>query len=675
MTNEQIQSTYEHGLALLEAGAYDQAKLIYQKLLCWIPATSAFYGLMATSNAQLGCHGAAALNFGRAALLDPMTEAVQLNFANSLRAMRDDDSARFFYRRTAILNPSCSDAFFGIGLIACDEGKLERARIHLEVSLAIDPSNLVIRLHASQLLAATGRHLEASVACEEILILAPEIFECYLGKGNALYQLGHSEQAYTTYRRALALAPDNASLRTNAGTVLQRMDQYGEAILQHRKAIVLQPDFAIAHFNLGNAEKSLMQMDHAFISFTRAVTLNPHYTDAEMNRGSILYDLKRYEEALKSYDGCIAHGGYSPSIVTNRGLVLVQLGRYSEAMESHNRALDMDPDHFDALFNRSMLKLLTGDYETGWCDFEARFRLPSLRGTLRKILPDPLPTLSDLEGQRVLVYHEQGLGDVLQFCRYVPLLIDHGAHVTLDVQAGLVELLQTLGDAVCVVSGVDLKHQAFDLVIPIMSLPSLFRTQVETIPKSMPYLRALTDPTQGWRARLASHRKPLIGLVWSGGFRIDHPELWSINERRNIRLEQLERLREVNATFVSLQKGEYGVEQHRRLKDACWSGPELLDFTEELDSFADTAALIENLDLVIAVDTSTAHLAGAMDKELWLLNRFDTCWRWFVERDDSPWYPSARLYRQDASRTWETVIARLVNDLKERFGERPLPER
>jgi hypothetical protein len=260
------------------------------------------------------------------------------------------------------------------------------------------------------------------------------------------------------------------------------------------------------------------------------------------------------------------------------------------------------------------------------------------------------------------------LGDTIQFCRYAKHVADLGARVVLEVPRALANLLKNLdGVMQLAVRGEPLPP--FDYYCPLMSLPLALKTTLTNIPAQIPYLRSSTERVQYWNGALGQRTMPRVGLVWSGGFRPNQPELWAVNDRRNIPLAKLAALKHPAIEFYSLQKGQPAESELAKLIANNWDGPDLRDYTSELHDFEETAALIEQLDLVISVDTATAHLAGALGKPVWILNRFDTCWRWLLDRTDSPWYPSAHLYRQERPGDWEGVVQKVRSDL-EQFANR-----
>ena len=297
-----------------------------------------------------------------------------------------------------------------------------------------------------------------------------------------------------------------------------------------------------------------------------------------------------------------------------------------------------------------------GDYASGWELHEWRFRQPAYLRKQRSFSQPQWLGKESLAGKVILLHAEQGLGDTLQFCRYAPLVAAMGAHVLLEVQEPLVRLLQCLPGNITVVSaGTPLGD--FDFHCPLLSLPLAFKTTLHAIPLSEGYLFADPEKAEKWEQRLSHYGSvPRVGLVWSGGFRADQPEVWNVNERRNIPLERIATLNCPGILFVSLQKGNPAEAELRECKGTVWPSDNLVDAAEQLRDFSDTAALIARLDLVISVDTSTAHLAAAMGKPVWLLNRFDTCWRWLEHGTESPWYDAVRLYRQRDFANWDSVL-------------------
>jgi TPR repeat/Glycosyltransferase family 9 (heptosyltransferase) len=334
---------------------------------------------------------------------------------------------------------------------------------------------------------------------------------------------------------------------------------------------------------------------------------------------------------------------------------LQELNRFDDAVTAYDHAIAIRPDFAHARFNLGAARLLSGDFARGWEEYEWRWDTEQLVAAKRNFAQPQWRGSNDVAGKTVFIHAEQGLGDTLQFCRYVPGVAARGARVIFEVPKPLLTMMGTLRGAVEIVAtGEPLPD--FDIHCPLLSLPLAFATRLETIPSQTPYLAAPDDKIAAWRDRLGERKRPRVGLVWAGNPRKELPGSNRIDQQRSIRFDQLAPVLDVaGCEFYSLQKGDDAVMQLRAsaLRDR------VVDWTDELQDFSDTAALIENLDLVIAVDTSVAHLAGALAKPFWLLNRYTTCWRWLLDRDDSPWYSTARQFRQDDRRDWNDVMARV----------------
>jgi tetratricopeptide (TPR) repeat protein len=366
---------------------------------------------------------------------------------------------------------------------------------------------------------------------------------------------------------------------------------------------------------------------------------NPNNVFALKNRGIILHELKRFEEALASYRRALTLRPDFAETLSNHGNVLRELKRFEEALTSYDRALTLRPDLGQTHFCEALCRLLMGDFDRGWAKFQLRRK--------RKLAQPEWLGSYEIRGKVILLHAEESLGDTIQFCRYVPLVAERAARVILEVQAPLHGLMSTLPVAAQIVSRSD-RPPEFDVHCPLHSLPLAFGTRLETIPVPTPYLRATSGAMTNWNARLGRRDRPRIGLAWSG-----NPEN-NIDHKRSMTLSSLLSLFNINATFVSLQKNVRAGDA--AVLKAC---SELHHFGDELKDFFDTAALISTLDLVISVDTSVAHLAGALAKPVWIMLPFVPDWRWLLDRDDSPWYPTARLFRQDNSRAWDSVIPRV----------------
>jgi len=474
----------------------------------------------------------------------------------------------------------------------------------------------------------------------------------------------HLEDAERLLDRALGVVPHHPDALRLMGVALALGKKWQRALEFIELASALAPKNGIIHSNKGNILKELGRTQEAIASYDKAIALAPNYAEAYNNKGNALQDVSSFEESLVWYDKAIALAPDYAEAYNNKGNALTAQKKAQEALSWYDKAIHLSPDYGDAFWHKSMAQLALGNFSEGLLNYEARWvRTNAASYLFPEILP--LADIKNLKNKKILVWCEQGLGDSLQFCRYVPLLANFGAKVTLYCPKALMKLFETLDGVEHLVSFDEGLEDHFDYQIPLMSLPLVFKTDLRGIPDMTPYLHASPQKIEAWRKKLDTHKGYRVGLVWSGGFRLNQPELWAINMRRNISLIEIARMQDVkNIIFYSLQKGDPAEAELKNQKDEIWPSNNLLNIADELEDFSDTAALIANLDLVISVDTSTAHLAGAMGKSVWLLNRHDSCWRWLLDVDFSPWYPSLKLYNQLSPGGWSEVISRVKKDLQ-----------
>ena len=444
---------------------------------------------------------------------------------------------------------------------------------------------------------------------------------------------------------------DTAEIHSNRGNVLNELKRYEEALASYDEALALRPDYPEALSNRGIALNALERYDEALESFDRAIALRPNYPEALSHRGATLDAMKRPEEALTSYARAIALKPDYADAYGNRGATLYNLKRLDEALEDFDRALALRPDLPEVHWNQATARLITGDFARGFAEYEWRWQREAMIA-IKRDFPQPLWRGEDIAGKTILLHSEQGFGDTVQFSRFVPAVAARGARVILEVEPTLQRLMATLPGAPEVIAkGSPLP--SFDTHCPLLSLPLAFGTRLETVPSDTPYLHADPLDRAAFGAQLGGKRRPRIGLAWSGN------PTHLRDADRSIALEALLPLLDIEATFVSVQKdvrdADAGVLAART---------DILQFGDALKDFADTAALVSELDLIITVDTSVAHLAGALAKPVWLLLPYIPDWRWLFDRDTSPWYPTARLFRQDESRSYDGVIARVRDALQ-----------
>jgi Flp pilus assembly protein TadD len=477
-------------------------------------------------------------------------------------------------------------------------------------------------------------------------------------QGYYLHLHNRVKEAEPFYQRAVALDPGFKEAWMNLGLVILAQGRSDEALSCQRQALVIDPENPDAQNNLGMAHYAQGHIGEAENCFRAALRLRPDHANATLNLGSARQLLNHVDEAEGLFRQALVLGVDQARAKSNLALALMEQVRPEEAELCCREALALRPDYPEARANLALALLMTGQLEEGWQQYESRWDVEAMEAT-----NPPAPTLSQprwtgqkLQGETVLLYAEQGFGDTLQFCRYAPMVAAAGGRVVLVVQKPLRGLMTTLDGVAEVLCEEDGALPHFDYHCPLLSLPFAFRTTMATIPATIPYLSADAAPWNDFLADLPGTR---VGLVWAGKSRAAQPHAVAIDKRRSMRLSDMAPLLSTpGCSFVSLQLG-LPAAQLQTLPQ----GTELHDRTAHLADWADTASLIAGLDLVIAVDTAVAHLAGALGKPVWMLNRADSCWRWFLNRDDTPWYPSMRQFRQTSRGDWAGVIERVQQAL------------
>ena len=567
--------------------------------------------------------------------------------------------AKQIYRDVLAQDPKSFEAMHLLGVIALQTRKMQQAVELIGKAIALNPAVPTAHCNLGSALTALQRHAEALASFDKAIALKVDLADAHGNRAAALIALKQYEHALASCDTAIALKPDYAEAHNNRAYALNALKRHEEAIASCDQAIALRANYPEAHNNRGNALNALGRHTDAVASYDKAIGFAPKYAEAYNNRGNALYHLGRAEEAASSYELAIAARPDYAEAYNNRGNALGSLQRCEPALASYDRAIALRPDYAEALFNKSVLLLLMGRLADGWRLYE--WRKKKANPIAARTYPQPLWLGdADIAGKTILLYEEQGLGDTIQFCRYAPLVAQRGARVILEVPPQLTRLAASLTGVAQVIETAR-PLPAFDFHCPLLSLPLAFKTELTTIPAGMPYLKADPGQSKAWHDRLGAKTKLRVGLVWSGGIRPNQPV--SVNQRRNIPLAKFAVLHNPAVAFYSLQKGQPGEAELADLKHNRWSGPDIVDLTGAIGDFADTAAFIDNLDLVITVDTATAHLAGALGKPVWILNRFDTDWRWLLGRSDSPWYPSARIFRQENPGDWDGVIQRIKAEL------------
>jgi tetratricopeptide (TPR) repeat protein len=597
--------------ALLRQGRPEQAEPLWARILASDPNHFDALHFSGISAARAGNPQRAVPLIRRAIASKPGVAAVHRHLGHALRDLGHVDEALGSYTRAIELRADFREAYEDRALVLALLRRPADALADFDRALALGVNTVRLHAYRASVLIDLQRYAEAAASCERALALDPQCADAHANMAGAMCQLGRFAEALAGSERALALEPRHAGAHAFRGAALRASRRLSEALASLDAAIALEPRNAWVHNQRAACLLDLQRLDGALESCERALVLQPDFADAHNTRGIVLGGLRRHAEALASFD----------------------------------RAIAARPQTAELYFNKGAALLLLGDFEKGWELYEYRDKPsgpPQCAATLAK-------TTRELSGKRVLLHCEQGLGDTLQFCRYAQVLREQGAHVILSVPRTLVALLRSLGSAIEVVlAGEPLPPH--DLQCPLLSVPRALGTCLETIPAAVPYLRPDPERVAMWRARLGTHER-LIGVRWQGS-------TGRVDIGRSFPLRLLEPLSEIpGIRLVSLQKGAGSDQLQEARLPVMDLGPAFEP--DGPDAFLDVAAVMECVELVITCDTSVAHLAGALARPTWVALKYVPDWRWMLDREDCPWYPTMRLFRQPRPGDWQSVFAHM----------------
>lgn len=584
---------------------------------------------------------------------EPSHVEARLSLAALCQGLGRLPEATACYQRAVSLKPD-AQAYNSLGICQARQQQREAALASFQQAIALRPDFAHAHNNLGNVFKELGRFDQALASYQQAVRLKPDFAEGQNNLGNLLRDMRRFDAAEACCREAIRLKPDFADAYNNLGAVLLEQGRRDEAEACYRRALELKPYFAEAHNNLGNLLREQDRIDEAIYSLREAVRLQPEFADAHGGLGMALLRRGSFEEAAAACGEAIRLAPDRAESHLSLGFVLSEHGRHESALASYERALELKPDYAEARKNRSLVWLLEGRLEQAWPEYEFRWKSRELP---ERPFPQPLWDGSPLEGRTILLHAEQGLGDTIQFIRYAPLVHARGGKVIVACQRPLLPLLSSCQGIDQLVSQGD-PLPGFEVHAPLLSLPRIFGTTLENIPGEAPYLAADGRLVQRWRQELAATRSFKIGIAWQGSrkYRWDH--------KRSIPLAAFEPLARVpGVQLYSLQKG-YGSEQiaeaSRRFA--------VIDLAGRLDesggAFVDTAAVMMSLDLILCSDTATAHLAGALNVPVWTALSRVPDWRWLLDRTDSPWYPSMRLFRQSRHGDWESAFRRMAAELE-----------
>ncbi len=598
-------------------------------------------------------------------------DAIQLMGTIMLQRQQFNKAIDFF-DQALVLNDQQELIWSNRALALSNVGKLDNALESVNKALEINSQFPQAIFNKANILFKLKKFSECVIFFQQYSQLRPNEVGAYHLAAFAYREINDPISAIRCYEEVIQLKPDFLEAIHNLGLLLCDQGEYEKCISYCDQALSINPNFWEALQNKGVAFDRIGDLASAAECFKQAIKINPTAKQCLVNGGIVLQKMDYLDESLTYLSKAIDLDKNYAEAFFNRGYTNERLQKLDDAVFDYDKAISLEPNKegsaaLNATWNKSLVQLCKGDYENGWRSYEVRKKLEGERifydkQELTNFYWNGDPAV--IRGKVLLIHTEQGLGDTIQFCRYIKILANMGATIIFKVQKPLVNLLRNLQGVASLIAD-DEPVPAFDFFCHLMSLPYLLNTTQSSIPCDIPYITADLDKVNLWSKRLGEKTKKRVGLVWSGGFKAEKPSLWLLNKRRNIDLILLKNLKNENIEFHSLQKGELPEAELVVLHLENWEGPNIINHAEYLNDFTDTAALIENLDLVITVDTSTLHLAGAMGKPVWLMNRFDTCWRWFLDRDDSPWYPTLRVFRQKTPENWESVVTEVKRSLED----------
>lgn len=596
--------------------------------------------------------------FGRFLAIRPDHVETHIVLGNLFKQLDRPDRAIEAYRQAIALKPDYFEVYANLGAALQLQGDLTGALDTYRQALVIKPDYAQAHYNIGVVLNEQGKVEEAIEAYRKALSFEPNYPEAHNNLGTALHDQGDTEGAIDAFRKALSISPDYAQAHNNMGVALKEQDKLDEAVSAFGEAISSKPDYAEAHNNLSVALKELGRFEEAVEASSRALSIRPGYPEAHYNMGVALNEQGKLDDAIEAYRQAISGIPDYFDAYNNMATALHDRGHLTQAVEAYGKALSIKPDSAEAKFNLAFLQLFQGDIQSGFELYE--FRCQRKKATVRPARPQfAWNGESPLKGMRFFVFDEQGIGDTFQFVRYLPLLADRGADVSFKTKAKLHRILQSSHLQARLVSETLVDDQ-IDYEAPLMSLPHLLGTRLDTIPAPGPYLHADPGKVESW-GKVFDGNRFRIGICWQGSTQ-------KIDVGRSFPLSLFEGISKIpDIDLVSLHKGAGESQLDTIPFDVMGLGA---DFDAGPDAFVDCAAVMMNCDLIVTSDTAVAHLAGALGRPTWLALKHVPDWRWMKDRTDCPWYPTMVLYRQQTRGDWGSVFARMEQDLRGMIGRR-----
>jgi tetratricopeptide (TPR) repeat protein len=652
----------DRGVQHAEASQLEEAVSLFRRALRYEPDLPEAYNNLGNALRGLGRLDEAIANLERAISLAPDYPEARHNLGIVLARLRRHEEAISQFQEAIDRQPDFALAWTSLGLSQAELRRHADAEASFRRALEIEPRNPRVLNNLGNVLSDQGRRSDAVAELRRAIDIDPRCVDAHNNLGNALRELGQHDEAIASFERAIAIRPEFPEAHNNLGIAWAGKGDYERAVACYREALRIWPEYPAAHNNLGIALGHQKQFADSIASYRRALELKPDYAEAYNNLGIALSQDGEHEEAVSCFRRALELKPEYAEAFSNLGITLTELGQLDEALASYNEALRLKPNYPDAYMNRALAFLVRGDFERGWHEYESRWKCKDFKPRNFK---KPQWKGEPLEGRRILLHAEQGFGDTFQFVRYARLVKEErGGTVIVWCPKPLVPLVSQCPYVEEVTIEGD-KLPDFDCHLPLLSLPNIFGTTLDAVPRDTPYLFAKPELVEKWRDELSYIDAFKIGINWQGNPR------YRGDRHRSIPLEQFAPLASIpGVRLISLQKG-LGTEQIAKASEKLSLTELGAHRDERAGAFMDTAAILMNLDLVISSDTSLVHLAGGLGVPVWLALPWAADWRWLLNRDDSPWYPTMRLFRQHELGKWEEVFDRMAAEVWELVKQKP----
>lgn len=646
--NPQIQQLIGQAIERFQSGSPKQAEEILMRVLSMQSNNLPALEILGLIKASTGEHLEAAKLLKKAIKLNPSNPATQYNLAKALSESKDYVGSLIHHEKALQLAPNNPDGWLNYGQTLAVLKRHEQALTAFDKALSLQPQYAEAWHNKALTLSELKRHEEAIDCFNKGIALQPNNPKEWLDLSCSLGALKRYQEALQACDQALALQPNYLEAWLNKGSAYTELKEYRSALDCYDQALLLKDNYVDAWYSKGVALEKLEQQEEALLCYNKAIELDSNFSRAWLNKGCILNDMAHYEEAIACFNRAIDLDTNYADAWANKAIALYELRKYEEAISCCDKAIEIEPDHVDGHWNKAFAQLILGKFEEGWPNYEYRWKRNGAE-------TDPYPhiprvgSLEELTGKSLIVWPEQGFGDILQFARYIPKLIQLEIQVFFEVPSSLISLFKNHYSCNLIPKN---EHMVkADFQTPLASLPLLFKTTLNTIPSDVPYIQVSSEIIEKWAHKLPLSKDMLnIGIACSGNI---HFDLKHGANKRPIPLSHFHDLATRHNIFL-IQKDVRKADQV-----ILETAKNIHPLGDLINSFEDTAAIIENMDLIISIDTSLAHLAGAMGKKILLLLPWSPDWRYLTHGSTSPWYPSATLIRQPNPRDWKSVMKEL----------------